>query len=186
MQLYYNARKAAQAAAYLVRLNGGQMDLWRMLKLLYLSDRESLVRRGTPITSDRLSSMPFGPTPSRTYDNTKVNRNPLAKDTVWKEFLTENEDGKNEIRLVRDDFSTEQLSQFEQELIRETFQRYAGMSMNALSRHVHGLPEYKDPQGSSFDIDPEDILRQGGWSDEEISDADRNAHRERYLHIICK
>src|SRR5258708_2013896 len=133
MQFHYNARKATQAAAYLVRFNGGRMDMWRMLKLLYLSDRESLIRRGTPITADHLSSMPFGPSPNRIYDNTKVDRNPIGKDAVWKEFLTENEDRKNEIRLVNDDFPVEQLSQFERDIIQQTFKQYARMSMKALS-----------------------------------------------------
>ena len=186
MRFHYNARKAAQAAAYLVRLSGGRMDLWRMLKLLYLSDRESLIKCGTPITADHLSAMPFGPTPSQIYDNTKVDRNPLGKDAVWREFLTENEPGQNEIKLVNADFPTEQLSQFEREIIEQTFKRFGGMSMPALSRYLHGLPEYEDPKGSSLPIDPEDILRHAGWSDEDVRDADRNARREKYLHILCK
>jgi hypothetical protein len=186
MHFHYNPLKATQAAAFLVRLNGGRMDMWRMLKLLYLSDRESLIKRGTPITGDELSSMPWGPTPSRIYDNTKVNRTPLGKDEVWKEFLTENERGTNEIGLVKEDFSTDRLSRFELGVIEETFRQFAAMSMPELSRYVHQLPEYQDPKGSSYEIDPETILKHAGWSDEEVRDAERNAHRERYLNILCK
>jgi len=186
MQFHYNPRKATQAVAYLVRLNGGRMDMWRMLKLLYLSDRESLIKRGTPITADQLSAMPFGPTPSQIYDNTKADRNPLAKDEVWKEFLTENENGANEIRLVRENFSTNLMSKFELGVIEETFRQFGGMATATLWKYVHDLPEYQDPNGSSYEIDPEIILKQAGWTDEEVRDAERNAARERYLHILCK
>jgi uncharacterized phage-associated protein len=186
MHFHYNPRKATQAAAFLVRLNGGRMDMWRMLKLLYLSDRESLIRHGTAITADQLSAMPFGPTPSRIYDNTKADRNPLAKDEVWKEFLTENENGKNEIRLVKEDFSIDLLSRFELCVMEETFRQFGAMATPALWKYVHELPEYEDPKGSSYEIDPETILKNAGWSDEEVRDADRNARREMYLHILCK
>jgi hypothetical protein len=185
MRFHYNARKATQAAAYLVRLNGGRMDLWRMLKLLYLSDRASLVARGTPITADELASMPLGPTPSQIYDNTKADRNPLGKDSVWKEYLTENQGG-NEIRLINDDFPTEQLSQFERGIIQQTWEKFAKMPWPALSEFLHKLPEYTDPKGSSLLINPEDILKNAKWADEDIEDSNRNAARERYLRIICK
>lgn len=185
MRFYYNAQKATQAAAYLVCLNGGRMDLWRMLKLLYLSDRASLVERGTPITANELHSMQFGPTPSRIYDNTKTDRNPLGKDTVWKEYLTENE-GDNEIRLTREDFPTEQLSQFERGIIQRIWKQFAKMPWEALSDFVHKLPEYTDPKGSSLLINPEDILKNADWASDEIEDLSRNAARERYLRIICK
>jgi hypothetical protein len=129
--------------------------------------------------------MPLGPTPSRIYDNTKADRNPLGKDAVWKDYLTENL-GDNQIRLVRDDFTTKQLSQFEREIIQQTWNKFAKMSRKALFDFVHKLPEYTDPKGSSLQIDPEDILKNTGWSDDDIDNSKRNAARERYLHIICK
>jgi uncharacterized phage-associated protein len=185
MRFHYNARKATQAAAHLVRLNGGCMDLWRMLKLLYLSDKASLVERGTPITADDLASMPFGPTPSRIYDNTKADRNPLGKDPIWKEYLTENQ-GDNEIRLISADFPTEQLSEFERGIIQRTWEKFGKMPREALSDFVHKLPEYTDPKGSSLPIDPVDILKNADWADDDIDDSNRNAARERYLRIICR
>ncbi len=185
MQFHYDPLKATQAAAYLVSLNGGRMDLWLMLKLLYLSDRASLLERGTPITADRLSSMPLGPTPSRIYDNTKVDRNPLGKDSVWKEYLTENEGG-NEIKLINETFSTDRLSQFERETIKQVWEQFSKMPYKALFKFVHELPEYTDPNGSSLSIEPEDILKKAHWSEADIEDVSRNAARERYLRIICK
>jgi uncharacterized phage-associated protein len=64
-----NLAKAVEAAAELLRAeSGGRMDYIRLLKLLYLADRESLRRFGKPITYDRYVAMKFGPVLSEVYD----------------------------------------------------------------------------------------------------------------------
>jgi uncharacterized phage-associated protein len=40
----------------------------KLIKLLYLADREALLRWGRPITTDRHVSMPKGPVVSQIYD----------------------------------------------------------------------------------------------------------------------
>jgi Protein of unknown function (DUF4065) len=184
MILFYNPRKATQAAAYLVSLNGGGMGLWRMLKLIYLFDRESLIETGSTVTGDALDNLPHGGIPSQIYDNTKTHRDDRFKDSVWREYLTENID--NEIRLQRSEFTTKELSEFERELIRKTWEKFQIMSDRELYRYIHSLPEFKDPQGSSTRVDPEEILRLMHWSNEDIANAERDAKRERILNLICK
>lgn len=184
MELYYNPKKATQAVAYLVKLSGGRMDLWRMLKLVYLFDRESLVQTGSTVTGDILANLPYGGTPERIYDNTKTQRNERFKDAVWKEYLTESLD--NEVRLQHDDFPTDELSEFERGLITKVWQTFGTLSGAKLYTYVHSLPEFKDPAGSSTRIDPEEILRYANWSDEDIARAERDAKRELILNQICK
>ena len=120
---YYNPHKATQAVAYLVSLNGGTMNLWRMLKLIYLFDRESLVQTGSTITGDSLDNLPHGGTPSQIYDNTKSKRDERFKDAVWQEYLTESVN--NEVKLKGANFSTSKLSQFERDLIKSTWETSA-------------------------------------------------------------
>ena len=184
MVLSYNPKKATQAAAYLVSLNGGRMGLWRMLKIIYLFDRRSLVTTGTTITGDALDNLPHGGTPSRIYDNTKKERNPRFKDSVWLEYLTEN--SANMIGLKKKEFSTGELSEFERDLIRQTWEQFRKLSNSELYKLVHAFPEFKNPNGSSFRIDPEEILRHEGWTDAEIEAAERDAKREQILSQISK
>lgn len=184
MEFYYNPRKATQAVAYLIRLNGDRMDLWRMLKLVYLFDRASLVETGSTITGDALDNLPHGGTPSQIYDNTKPKRDARFKDAVWREYLSENVD--NEIRLLRPDFDTDELSDFDRAVIEKVWNEFRNFSMTRLYTHVHSLPEFKDPQGRSTRVDPEEILRYSKWSDEEIQRADRDAKRELILNQVCK
>lgn len=184
MIFFYNPRKATQAVAYLVSLGGGRIDLWRMLKLVYLFDRESLVQTGSTITGDALDNLPYGGTPERIYDNTKTQRDERFKDAVWKEYLSESIN--NEVHLQHDNFPMDELSEFERNLIKRVWESFGNLSSSKLYKHVHGLPEFKDPEGSSTRIDPEEILRHANWSDEAIAQAERDAKRELILNKICK
>lgn len=184
MVFSYNPKKATQAVAFLVRLDGGQINLWRMLKLVYLFDRESLVRTGSPITGDALDNLPHGGVPSQIYDNTKPHRNPRFKDAVWQEYLTESID--NSVKLLSPNFETNELSQFDRDLIRETWEKFGQWPSAKLYDYVHELPEFRDPSGSSTHVDPEEILRHSGWTDDAISSADRDAKRELFLHKVSR
>src|SRR5438094_5768402 len=64
----FNERKAAQAASRLIQQSGGEMNYLALMKLLYLVDREALIRFGRPVTGDRVVSMKHGPVLSRIYD----------------------------------------------------------------------------------------------------------------------
>jgi uncharacterized phage-associated protein len=68
MKLLFNEAKATQAAARLLKLRGGSMSYIKLMKLLYLADREALIRWGRPITTDRYVSMDNGPVLSRIYN----------------------------------------------------------------------------------------------------------------------
>ena len=56
MMLLFNEAKATQAAARLLFLRGGTMSYVKLIKLLYLADREALIRWGRPVTSRRSSN----------------------------------------------------------------------------------------------------------------------------------
>ncbi len=42
--------RATQAAAVLLKLAGGQMNYTKLIKLLYLADKQTLARVGKPLT----------------------------------------------------------------------------------------------------------------------------------------
>src|ERR1017187_9578590 len=65
MGLRFNEAKATQAASFFLKLRGGQMHYIKLIKLLYLADREALIRWGIPFTTDRHVSMDNGPVTSR-------------------------------------------------------------------------------------------------------------------------
>jgi uncharacterized phage-associated protein len=181
MKFAYNARKAAQTAAYLVRLNGGRINGYSLIKILYLADRKSLAERGRPITGDAMVSMPLGPVLSRIYDELKSPAE--IQNQFWSEYLTEREG--NLVYLRGESFPTDELSQYERNVMEAVHNEYRGLSFEDLKNFTHNLPEYTDPRGSSLPIDPVLILKEKGWSDEDIQDIRMSANEELFLRTIC-
>jgi uncharacterized phage-associated protein len=179
MQFRYNPRKAAQAAAYLVKLNEGRMDMYALIKILYLADRKALIQRGRPITGDAMVSMPYGPVLSRILDEASS----PAANQFWREYLTPRDN--NSISLQQDNPPTEELSEYECQVLKAVHETYAGYDFAQLKRITHALPEYKDPHGSSCQIDPVTILREEGWTEDEIQDARISAREEIFLADPC-
>jgi len=65
----FDARKAARAMAYLVsRMADQKTDKVKLMKLLYLADRDHFLQEGRPITGDDQYAMPFGPVPILSLD----------------------------------------------------------------------------------------------------------------------
>ena len=73
IQFIWNPAKAIAAAAYIVgRL--GKVDKIKLVKMLYIADRDHFLKHGYPITGDVQYALPKGPAPSKTYDMLKGNR----------------------------------------------------------------------------------------------------------------
>ena len=69
MHFRFDFEKALQAAAELLRHEPHQqMGRVRLMKLLYIADREALKEVGRPITCDSVVAMKHGPVLSRLYD----------------------------------------------------------------------------------------------------------------------
>src|SRR5262245_37624793 len=113
MRFVLNRVKAAQAAAYLIRLHGGPLNTIVLLKLLYLADRQALVDSGYPITGDCMVSMPKGPVLSTIYDWIQYG---FDKKNPWYAYLTERAEHK--IDLVTKDPDSGELSEYELEVLK--------------------------------------------------------------------
>ena len=181
MEFVYNPRKAAQAAAFLVQLNKRPISTLSLIKLLYLADRKALATRGRPITGDRMVSMPHGPVLSMIYDEIKLG-NIEGLNQPWYEYLAERQG--NEIALIKTNFPVGELSQFERDILADTFAQYAHLGPAGLRQLTHALPEYEDPQGSSLPIEPLTILKEQGWSETEIQEALMDSRQEVFLQRI--
>lgn len=158
----FNKRRTAQIAALLARYSGGQIDMYKLVKLIYLIDRTSLERRGRPVTFDRPHNLPLGPTPSRTYD---IVREPWRCE-YWSQYFSPPQG--NIIKLIKDDISCDELSQAHIDLIDDVFKEFGNKSFRQLKNYMHSLPEFDDPGDSSKPINWNTLLKATGWSDEDL------------------
>src|ERR1051326_1095100 len=87
MVLRFNERRATEAAARFLKLCGGWMSYLKLIKLLYLLDREALLRWGRPVTTDRYVSMDNGPVVSRIYSLIREEPVP-GVDPFWRNYIS--------------------------------------------------------------------------------------------------
>ncbi len=165
MVLRFNERRATEAAARFLTLRGGRMSYLKLVKLLYLLDREALVRWGRPVTTDRYVSMDNGPVVSRIYDLIREESAPGA-DPIWRHYISAPQGW--EVQLIAEPESDE-LSSAEEALIEEIFRKFGSMNRWDLVRLSHELPEWQDPHGSAIPIQYRDILRAGNKTESEIA-----------------
>lgn len=89
------------------------MSYMKLIKLLYLADREALLRFGCPITTDRYVSMDRGPVLSRVLNLITEEREP-ASQSLWTTAISEPD--HYGVRLNKD-IEPEELSDAEIELL---------------------------------------------------------------------
>lgn len=158
----FNEKKATEIAAFLLKMRGGRMSYLKLIKLLYLADREALSRWGFSVTNDRHVSMPHGPVVSNTYNLMMDD----AEKPFWSKFISAPL-GDYELELIAE-CPTDKMSRAEERLLAEIFERYGHMTRWQLRDYTHGLPEWHDPHGSSLPISVDEILEAQGLSTADI------------------
>ncbi len=163
MNFQFDERRATQAAAYLIALNQNELNYMKLIKLLYLSDREALLRWQQPITGDRYYSMRFGPIVSNILDKISSGPNPYQPD-YWSTFIELSLQDRYSV-TTKKQVDYNELSERERELLKEIDEQFKSYDQWKLADycHVH-LPEWKDPRDSSCLITVEEIIRAGNPS----------------------
>jgi len=151
MQMY-NERKAAQMAAFFLGQTAeGRMAHLKLMKLLYLADREAVRHFGFAMTGDRMVSMPHGPVLSLTL-------NLMDGDTEsgpggWEEWIGDKENHELALRQPLQAERLDELAPAELEVLRGVWQRFGAMGKWELRDWTHShCPEWQDPLGSSNPI----------------------------------
>jgi hypothetical protein len=169
MPRLFNEAKTTQAAAHLLRLNGGSMRWTRLIDLLYLADRCALLRWGRTITKDRYISAAWGPA----LENVRsliCDQPEDAKSIWWLRYILKEGDY---VRLLKYPGDGE-MSRAETDLLAELLGKCQ-------------FPEWRDPgiAGEMTDISLADILRAAGRSEAEIADLEAEIASVDWVHDNC-
>jgi uncharacterized phage-associated protein len=167
IEFHFDDKKAAQAAAYILKIHGGRMTYMVLIKLLYLADRAQLMSRGRTITGDTMYSMKCGPVLSIVMNILK--RDPRTSISLaWEEHISEPVD-TYDVTLLSP-APTDELSRNELKTLDEVHNRFGHMNDWDLVDLLHEiLPEYEKVQSGRSLILPDRILRHAGATDEQIA-----------------
>jgi hypothetical protein len=152
----FDTLRTVQAAAVLLKMEGGRMTRLRLLKLLYIADRESMAETARPITADDVVAMDHGPVLSKTY---KLIRGEAGADNAtWDKYIAR--DGTRDHVLISDP-GEGQLSDYFITKLRGISALRRGMTDYQIADETHMFPEWiknQPPEGSKQDIPLHDIL----------------------------
>jgi uncharacterized phage-associated protein len=149
-----DTKKAVQAAAVLLkRAHGREMPYLRLLKLLYIADRESFRETMRPILGGKTVAMKKGPLHSEVYDLIKQHGGLWGRHVCLDEY---------DVELV-DDPGDSELSDYEVELLSRVAEKYSDLTEWQLVELTHQFSEwlknYPDPTANtSHRIHLSDIL----------------------------
>lgn len=150
----FNPEAAKQAAGFFLTRLQGRADRAKLMKLLYLADRESFLTHGSPITGDSQWALPYGPVPSCTLDMLSMNNCGTEIASVGNQFV------------LNADLGTSALSPSNVAVLNSVFNAYGSWQTWKLVDETHRFPEYVECaiQGSSARIPYECILVKHGAS----------------------
>ena len=173
--------KLVQVVAYVLKKYDGKLNYTKLIKLLYLADREALRETSVSITGSTYFSMDSGPVLSELYDFIRQNGNQRSQ-RIWNRFFTiENEDQYNLI-LTTPDIPEGKLSDYDKEILDRIINKFFDFTYGQLIDYVHSnCPEWEDPRGTSTPIYPYKILKALGKTDDEINfilEEERSYNRE--------
>jgi len=172
MNFRFDFTKTLQAAGVLLEFEKTRrMSYLRLLKLLYVADRESLAEAGRPITGDRAVAMKHGPVLTHVYDLIR-GLTPRAGD--WDSFIHKED---YSVQLVGEP-GRGQLCRQEVKKLQEISERYRALDDWQLVDELHKLQEWRDSykeDTASFPIPWERVLEAQGKADliEEVANDER-------------
>src|SRR5450759_1099124 len=157
----FNERRVAQMAAYLLGRARGRMNYLKLMKLLYLADRESMKRHAHPISGDRYVSMDHRPVLSQTFN--------LIKGAVqfsergWNHWIADRADYDVSLKRKVHREMLDELSEADLEVLDDVHSKFGKMDQWKLVDYTHRYcREWKDPNGSSIPISYENIFKELG------------------------
>jgi uncharacterized phage-associated protein len=157
-------QKLAQAVAYILRDEPSyRMNYMRLIKLLYIANRESLRETGETITHSRFAAMERGPVLEDLYD---FIRGQCEEFPVWQEFFRT----QNYELVLREDPGSGKLCGYETKLLRRVKENYKDYDEWDLVKETQDFPEWKENEpsaGTSRRIPPSSVLKAVGRSDDE-------------------
>lgn len=163
----FSSDKILQEIVYLLGLNGGKMNLLKLMKELYLIDREAIAERDTSVSGDTFFSMKHGPVLSLTLNML----NDLSG-SGWSEWLESRPARYYNDIVAKKETEFFLLSEKDKEYISTVSEQFKRYSPFELEEYTHkNLPEWHNPQNSSKKIRYCDIMRALGRSDAEIREA---------------
>ena len=180
----FNEIKIAQMAAFfLEQASERTMPHLKLMKLLYLSDREAVRILGWPMSGDRLVSMPHGPVLSQTLN--LMDGDVESQPGGWEEWISDKENHELSLRKPLDLSSLDELAAAEIDVLKKVWSAFGTMGKWEIRDWTHNhCPEWEDPRGSSYPIRYDALARAVGFDDDSAAELAAQIRAEQEIDRI--
>jgi uncharacterized phage-associated protein len=162
-----NIEKLVQATGYLLKkYDNRRLNYTKLIKELYLADREAINEINSSITGDSYVSLKHGPVLSTLYDLIRGKAKDRDAQAYWDiRFSTDGMD----LLANFDQYPIGKMSQGEMAILDKVDGQFHQKRYGELIDYVHAeCPEWQNPGNTSIPIKFEDILRALGRTEREI------------------
>lgn len=148
MKFPYEFNQAVQAAAFILKKACGRMSYMKLLKLLYIADREYLLTYGETITGDDSFAMKDGPVLSRVYAYIKPDDRwapePQERENreIWRQFIQTDAPQMYTVSLINDPGDGD-LSESMEDCLASVFEKFRDYDQFEMSEYTHEFPEWQ-------------------------------------------
>lgn len=164
----FNEKKLTEATIFfLLQTQHQNINILKLMKLLYLSERKSFEMFHTPIIGDSLVSMRNGPVLSLTLD--RINHG-SEKKTYWDKFISDRKDHAVALKVdtqIESDDDLLELSENDITVLKQVWFEFGSKSQWDLVDYTHDhCPEWRNPGSSVYPIQYQDLFNALGFSPE--------------------
>ena len=184
MPFDFNRTKTTQAVAFLLKQSPQHRESYmKIIKELYIADRESLKETGRPITGDKFVAMKRGPVLSHVYNLIKGVH---AESPEWTKFIRKR---MWDIKLVADP-GIGKLCRYEMDKLAEVWERYKTRDKWRVVDLTHEFPEWlknspkKNPGRLSKPIPLSDVLDAIGSAGQKVQVEEDAAAQRAFDHLF--
>jgi len=166
--MLFNERTVAQMAAFFLDKNRGPMSVLKLMKLLYLAERESLSRDGSPICGDRLVAMQHGPLLSMTY----ALASGFEKGEEWSAWVADKENHDVSLEQSIGTESLDEMSASSMDILETIWSKFGKFNQWEIRDYTHNnCPEWinawKASGGEICQISHKDLFLALDWPPED-------------------
>jgi uncharacterized phage-associated protein len=158
MASWFQVRKAAQIAAFFAHRQGGNINLLKLVKLIYLANRASMEKFDHPMFHDYMVSMDHGP-----VDSALLNYiNGTARENIedWEEFITARANYNVGLRKKIKTKDLDELSDSEIAILEGLWEKFSKHDQWDMVKYTHRYcAEWENPRGTSKEIPYERVFK---------------------------
>lgn len=184
-QFMFTARKIAQMSAFFAAKHGDTINILKLIKLLYLADRESMIRYGMPISFDYAYSMDNGPMLSGALDFVNGFVEDRSATAKWEEWINNRDNHQVSLnrKFGRDDL--DELSEADLDVLETIWKQFGHLDQWQLVKYTHeNCAEWEDSGGGAIPINEADIFLSAGSSPQEAAGLSEEIKAQRKLDRI--